>query len=236
MVLVPLAVAAGVYYSSDHWIPIVFSSWENLDTSTKRELLKVAPTAIAAMFGSIVAAVTAVIVVGFQRGATLRIENRKGEILQELEDKKNTLAGQLDTKRQELQHELGLERREIDEKLNRLTEARSAVSEYRHWVQTVRRIGYNKTEEIEAFQKKMVELRDSFIEFPELRQAWANFHQNGFFLCEKMKPLRTIASRREVWAEASQQSPQSLGVEFGNSAEEVLTRLAEARAQVLAVD
>ena len=187
VVLVPLAVAAGVYYSSEHWIYLLSGSWENLDTPTKRELLKVAPTAIAAMFGSIVAAVTAVIVVGLQRNASLQIETRKGEILSELEEKKNTLADQLDTKHQELEHELGLKRQEIDEKLNRLNEARSAVSEYRHLVQTVRLIGYKQTEEIEPFQKKLLQLRDSFTEFPELYKAWAAFHQKGYYLCERME-------------------------------------------------
>jgi hypothetical protein len=178
VILVPLAAAAGVYYSSEHWIPILFGSWENLDTSTKRELLKVAPTAIAAMFGSIVAAVTAVIVVGLQRNANLRIETRRGEILGELEDKKNTLAGELDTKRQELQHELGIKRQELDQQLNRLNEARTAVSEYRYLIQTVRLYGY-KAEDVGPIQKKLLALRDSFKELPELYQAWAIFYQRA---------------------------------------------------------
>jgi len=235
VVLVPLAVAAGVYYSSEHWIYLLFGSWENLDTATKRELLKVAPTAIAAMFGSIVAAVTAVVVVGLQRSATLHIETRKGEILGELEEKKNTLAGDLDTKRQELQHELGLERREIEDKLNRFNEARSTVSDYRYLVQTVRSVGYNNAEEIEPLKKKMIALRDSFEEFPELHKAWAEFYQKGYYLCEQMRPLKTPATRRQVWAAPGPDTPVPLGVEFGSSAQDVLALLGEERARVLTI-
>jgi hypothetical protein len=232
VVLVPLAVAAGVYYFSDHWMHLLSNSWQNLDAPTQRELVKVAPTAIAAMFGSIVAAVTSVIVVGLQRNANLQVETRKGEILSELEKKKNTLAGELDTKRQELQHELGITRREIDEQLSRLNEARAAVSEYRYLIQTMRLYGY-KAEDIEPIHKKLIQLRDSFREPPELYQAWAIFYQRGYYLCERIKPLRSPASRRRVWAEQSQESPLSLGVEFGNSAEEVLGLLAEMRTQIL---
>jgi hypothetical protein len=234
VVLLPLAVAAAVYYSSEHWIYLLTGSWENLDTGTKRELLKVAPTAIAAMFGSIVAAITAVTLVGLQRNASLQIETRKGEILDELEKKKNTLAGQLDTKRQELQQKLGLARQQIDEKLNRLNEARSSVSEYRSLVQMMRSFG-DETGEIKPFQKKLIQLRDSFTEFPELYKAWTDFHQKGFYLCERMEPLRSAKKRRTVWDEISQQSPLTLGVEFGNSAQEVLARLEEVGAQVVIV-
>lgn len=234
VVLLPLAVAAAVYYSSDHWIYLLTGSWENLDTGTKRELLKVAPTAIAAMFGSIVAAVTAVTLVGLQRNASLQIETRKGEILDELEKKKNTLAGELDKKRQELQQKLGLARQQIDEKLNRLNEARSTVSEYRSLVQMMRSFG-DETEEIKPFQKKLIQLRDSLTEFPELYKAWTDFHQRGFYLCERMEPLRSAKKRRTVWDEISQQSPLTLGVEFGNSAQEVLARLEEVRDQVVSV-
>ena len=232
VILVPLAVAAGVYYSSNHWLPILSGSWENLDTSTKRELLKVAPTAIAAMFGSIIAAVTAVIVVGLQRNANLRIEDRRGEILAELEGKKRTLARELDEQHQQLQHELGIERQEIDQKLNLLNEARTVVSEYRYLIQTLRLYGY-KADDVEAIQGKLIALRDSFRELPQLYQAWAIFYQRGYYLCERIRPLRSPASRRRLWNEQSQESPLSLGVEFGNSAEEVLTLLGEERTRIL---
>lgn len=234
VVLAPLAVAAGVYYFSDHWLPLIIGSWENLDTSTKRELLKVAPTAVAAMFGSIVAAVTAVIVVWLQRNANLRVERHKGDILAELEEKKKTIAGELDTKSQELTHQLGLKRLEIDEGLNRLNDARSTVSEYRYLIQRVKLVGYAKTkQDIEPLNKKLIQLRDSFGNFPELRRAWADLHQKGHHLCERMEPLRTIASRQQLWAEISQGSTLPVGIEFGNAAEQVLTRLGEARTQVL---
>jgi hypothetical protein len=235
VVLVPLAVAAGVYFSADHWMFLLSSSWENLDTATKREMLKVAPTALAGMFGSIIAAVTAVVVVALQRSANLQVETRKGEILDELEDKKNILAGQLDKKRQELQQQLALERDQIDDKLSRLNEGRAAVSEYRYLLQTVRLTGYKETEAIEPFQKKLIELRDGFTQFPALYDCWAKFHQKGHYLCERMQPLKSAVRRREVWIEKSSESNLSLGVEFGNSAQEVLDRLGEARAQVLTV-
>jgi hypothetical protein len=220
----PAAIAVAIYFTSDYWLPIILNTKGNVDQPTLHEIAKVLPTAIAAMFASIVAAGTAVISVGLQRKANLRIEDRRGEILNELQKKKSDLEGELDTKRQQLTFELGVKRAEMDGTSANLKEAHDNVSEYRYVIGDILVHGV-KDHDLEPVYQKLSKSIDILHDSPELHQALVDFRQSGYYLFERFEPLKSAARRRAIWAEKSQQGQLSLGIEFGQYAEHALELL-----------
>jgi hypothetical protein len=216
LLIVVVVVGFGVYYTAPFWLDGIRKGPNAISEEAFKAIVAALATAIAAL----IAAGASILNVGLQL--------RAGK---SLEETKKRLSEQLMQESEDYKTRVSTEAAETARRLARLDEIRELASGYRFALGLLRG-GRHEEEEIEGFQDKIARVKDSLDPEEPLYRPWAIFYQRGHNLNQVAKAAKSPRARRDIWTIQNDQR-RALGVDFAESAEEVLRIVRQKRVDLL---
>lgn len=243
-------VAWGAYLTMPYWQPVFLDGKGAPDGAAIRMIVVVFPAAIATVVAALIAGVASLISANAQRSANNAIETRRGEIMEDLDRKRNDLAKDLeDTKNVHLKaleehratltaglenhrQRLALRLAKIEDEIEQRKQARETATLYRFVIGSIRQ-GRFAADEAKPCHLRLRLCKESLDDDSPLYKAWCIFMERGHYL-EALATGITATEQIALWNSPSPKTGRELGLEFADSAEDVLTLIRSEIAQVRA--